>query len=149
MSYPLWALNPLCRSTVGDMLNLTTSNSHFRGEEERVYNEIKKYLQNELSELCKTDKDSSAILTEMYNSCFKQIREKVKTKESKARFENTCDTAYIATSYYIEGLQIGLKDNTEKFCEEYNSLSDLEKEALKLEREIPPGIPEKMSNRKK
>ncbi|MDD4974808.1 MAG: hypothetical protein PHY93_10685 [Bacteriovorax sp.] len=132
------AEEPLCKTTAGQMLSFSASNTVFIGEEERPYKDMRKSLSEKFVELCKTDKSSNDIISEMYNRCFRLTKEKIKKKESKFHFEKACDIAFIAATYYAEGFEQAKKDNAEITDNSENE----------IEREIPAGIPERSTLKK-
>lgn len=136
------AEDQICKTSAGEMLSFSVVDSVFVGEEAKPFNEIKKALNDEFLVLCKSGKNSSDIISEMYNRCFKLTHEKVKNKESKAHFEKTCHIAYTAATYYMEGYEEGQREYNEKICDDKNPQKE-------IEREIPAGIPETKSALKK
>ncbi|MBC7538309.1 MAG: hypothetical protein H7281_05785 [Bacteriovorax sp.] len=137
------AEEPLCKTTAGQMLTFTVSNTIFIGDEARPFMEMKKSLKDEFSSLCKTDKSSNDIIAEMYNRCFKLTQEKIKNKESKFHFEKACDIAYTAATYYAEGFEQAKKENSENGCDDKNAVNNPGRSVKDIENDIPPGIPEK------
>lgn len=138
----LIAEEPLCRATAGQMLSFTVSNTVFAGEETRPFNEMRRTLRDEFNNLCKTDKSSNDIISEMYNHCFKLTQEKVKNKESKLHFEKACDIAFTAATYYVEGYEHGKKETSENVCDEKNIVNATDRTVKEIERAIPVGLPE-------
>jgi hypothetical protein len=130
------AEEPICKTTAGQMLTFTVSNTVFIGEEAKPFLDMKKSLKERFAELCKTNKNSNDIISEMYNRCFKLTQEKVKNRESKFHFEKTYDIDYTAATYYAEGFEQAKKEIEEN-------------DENETEREIPPGIPERPKTLKK
>lgn len=127
----------ICHSKAGQMLTLNLSNTYLSKNKANDFDQINKQLNIRFLELCKSDKDSNEIVSEMYNHCFRLIKKNINDKELKSTIERVCENAYHAAMFYIDGYEKGTNEINETVCESESTTN-----AKLFEERIPAGIPE-------